>query len=88
MYNRNMSTTPISKSQTRALALVGIPQVDEYRQAAQALEAAGYQPDGIPAGQTWRSAAKLNDAELLAGLKREEYARPMSAVDIIEIGCD
>lgn len=64
-----MSKTPISKSQTRAMNLLGIALVDGYDAAATSLEAAGYYRDGMPRGCNWRQAAKLSDAALLAGLK-------------------
>jgi len=62
--------TPISKSQKRAMELAGLAPVDGYNAAATALEAASYYRDGLPAGQTWRTAAKLSDAALLAGVKQ------------------
>jgi hypothetical protein len=60
--------TPISKSQTRAMKLAGISTVDSYEAAATALETAGYRKDGIPQGHNWRTAAKLTDGELIAGI--------------------
>jgi hypothetical protein len=60
--------TPISKSQKRALTLVGLAPAATYDAAATALDAANFRRDGIPTGHTWRSAAKLSDAELLAGI--------------------
>ncbi len=58
--------TPISKSQSRLLALVGIAAVDNYSAAAEALEEAGFSGSGVPAGGTWRTAAKLSDEQLVA----------------------
>lgn len=67
------STTPASKSQIRAAALLNISiDARDYTSAGAALEAAGVRADGIPAGQTWRSAAKLADADLLAALGASE----------------
>jgi hypothetical protein len=65
-----MSKTPISKSQKRAMDLLGLAPVDGYDAAATALKTAGCYRDGIPAGQTWRTASKLSDAALLAGIKQ------------------
>jgi hypothetical protein len=59
---------PISKSQTRAMKLAGLVTVGSYQVAATALETAGYRKDGIPQGHNWRTAAKLNDADLIAGI--------------------
>ena len=84
-YYINMQT-PISKSQTRAMRLLGLPAVDGYDAAATSLEAVGCYRDGMPAGQTWRTAAKLSEADLLAGLHRGEQAFHISAVDLIEYG--
>ena len=50
------------------MKLAGLATVDSYEVAATALETAGYRKDGIPVGQTWRTAARLTDAELLAGI--------------------
>ena len=60
--------TPISKSQTRAMKLAGLTTVDTYEAAASALETARYRKDGVPQGHTWRTAAKLSDADLLAAI--------------------
>jgi hypothetical protein len=67
MYYKYMDT-PISKSQTRAMKLAGLATVDTYEAAASALEAARYRKDGIPMGQTWRTAAKLSDADLMSAI--------------------
>ena len=67
--------TPISKSQTRAMSLLGLVSADSYEAAASALETAGYRRDGIPAGQTWRSAAKMSDTELVAAIAVPEEER-------------
>ena len=66
-YYKSMKT-PISKSQTRAMKLAGLGTVDSYEVAATALEIAGYRKDGIPQGHNWRTAAKLTDSELMAGI--------------------
>ena len=66
-YYKSMKT-PISKSQTRAMKLAGLGTVDDYQVAATALETAGYRKDGIPQGHNWRTAAKLTDADLIAGI--------------------
>ena len=81
-----MSKTPISKSQKRAMELLGLASVDGYSEAASALEAAGCCRDGIPAGQTWRTAAKLSDADLVAGIRKSDEGFGMSAVNIAEYG--
>jgi len=65
---------------------MGLPAVDGYDAAATSLEAVGCYRDGMPAGQTWRTAAKLSDADLLAGLPRREAAFYISAGDLIEYG--
>jgi hypothetical protein len=61
--------TPISKSQTRAMKLAGLATVESYEASATALETAGYRKDGIPQGHNWRTAAKLTDADLIAGIR-------------------
>ena len=63
-----MSKTPASKSQTRALALAGLPVAAGYYDAATALETAGLRRDGIPASMTWRDAARIADVELLSAI--------------------
>lgn len=70
-----MKNTPTSKSQTRAMSLLGLAVGDSYEAAALALENAGYRRDGIPAGQTWRSAAKMTNNDLLAGIVVSEEER-------------
>jgi hypothetical protein len=60
--------TPISKSQERAMKLAGLSPVRTYEEAKTALEAAGYSETGIPAGETWRTAAKISDAALLTAI--------------------
>ena len=86
-----MSTTPISKSQARAMRLLGLTAVDSYDAAATVLESAraypGYERDGVPVGYTWRTAAKLTDAQLLQalGVEREEIPH-LSAIQIAEGG--
>lgn len=67
-HTKNMET-PVSKSQKRALKLMGLPATDNYQTAAKSLEAAWCRPDGIPQGCTWRTAASLTDAALIAGIK-------------------
>ena len=59
--------TPVSKSQKRALDLLSLPATDSYQAAARSLETIA-RPDGIPQGHNWRTAAKLSDAELIAGI--------------------
>lgn len=81
-----MTKTPISKSQKRALDLLGLASVDGYNEAASALEAAGCYRDGIPAGQTWRTSAKLSGADLIAGIRKSDEGFGMSAVNIAEYG--
>ena len=60
--------TPISKSQIRAMNLLKLALLASYEAASAALESAGYRPDAIPAGSTWRQAAKLSDEELIAAI--------------------
>ena len=87
-----MSKTPISKSQQRAMRLLGLTAVDSYDDAAAALENAraypGYERDGVPAGHTWRTAAKLTDAELIEalGVEREEGFVVRDQIQIAEGG--
>ncbi len=76
--------TPTSKSQIRAAKLAGITVNDSYADAKKALEAAGLEGDGIPAGYTWRTAAKLSDADLLAKLAKSEPERYYSNYEIYE----
>jgi len=83
--------TPTSKSQQRAMRLLGLTAVESYEAAAAVLENArvypGYEPDGVPVGHTWRTAAKLTDAQLLEalGVEREEIPH-LSAMQIAEGG--
>jgi len=86
-----MSKTPISKSQQRAMRLLGLTAVDSYDAAAAAMESAraypGYERDGVPVGHTWRTAAKLSDAQLLEalGIEREDIPH-LSPAQITEGG--
>lgn len=50
------------------MKLAGIGTVDGYQAAATALETAGYRKDGMPQGHNWRTASKLSDADLIAGI--------------------
>jgi hypothetical protein len=59
-----MADTPISKSQVRALIVLGLYASSDYNSAASALENAGFPADGVPCGHTWRTAKKLNDDQL------------------------
>lgn len=63
-----MKETPISKSQERAIRLLGLTNAAGYAQAAEVLEVQGFRRDGLPINETWRSAAKLSDSELVAKL--------------------
>jgi len=67
-----MADISISKSQKRAMALLNLPAVASYTEAAKALGAVIVEYDGIPFGQTWRTAAKLADASLLAAFTRKD----------------
>jgi len=58
--------TPISKSQARLISLAGITSDDNYSAATEALVEAGFSGSGVPAGGTWRTAAKLTDSDLLS----------------------
>lgn len=64
----------ISKSQTRAMILAGLPVAKTYSAASEALEAISLRGDGVPQGKTWRDATKIADSELLAaiGFNKEE----------------
>lgn len=60
---------PASKSQQRAASLLGVTiDADDYTASGAALEAAGIPASGVPAGHTWRTAGKLDDAALLSAL--------------------
>jgi len=61
--------TPISKTQARAMALAGLAKVDSYEAAAQALENAKLRRDAVPVGGTWRTAAKMTDAEFMSAIR-------------------
>lgn len=63
-----MSETPSSKSQIRLMDLLGIEHDGSYSHAARSLEAQNLPTDGLPFGETWRTAGKLSDSELLAKL--------------------
>ena len=63
------------------MKLIGMPVSDTYQAAAERLEGLGYRPDGLPMGHTWRSAAKLSDAELIAGTKLPGYVDGDEGVD-------
>jgi hypothetical protein len=67
--------TPISKSQARLIALAGITTADNYSAASEALVEAGFSGSGVPAGGTWRTAAKLIDEQLVAATKIDRNLR-------------
>jgi len=69
------NTTPVSKSQERAIQLLGLLAAPGYDAAAEVLEAAGFCRTGIPAGHTWRSAQLLDGATLVAQLSVEGCER-------------
>jgi len=48
--------------------LAGLAPVETYQEAAAVLESAYLRRDGIPMGGTWRTAAKMSDAELMAAI--------------------
>lgn len=73
--------TPVSKSQARALRILGLAATDSYKVAATSLENAGYRPDGIPQGHTYRTAAKLSDADLTAGITIDYAAMADSRIE-------
>lgn len=73
--------TPASKSQLRLARLANVEIRSEYAEMAQAFEAAGFYGDGIPPYNTWRTAAKLSDAELLASCKIDYAAIADSEID-------
>jgi hypothetical protein len=70
-------TTPISKTQKRAMGILGIALADSYEAAGAALESAGCKRDAIPAGKTWRDAAKMTDDALIAAIAESGEARFM-----------
>lgn len=70
-----MKDTPVSKTQIRALRLLGLGQAETYSEAADRLEANGFSRDGMPLDHTWRTTAKLSDAELIHLLKIDREAR-------------
>ena len=51
------------------MCLLHLELVDGYEEAGEALKAVDCYYNGLPAGYSWRAAAKLSNAELLAGLK-------------------
>lgn len=62
---------PVSKSQIRAARLLSVScdaVNDEYNDLASRLDSIHVSPDGIPAGETWRTASKMTDAALIAAL--------------------
>ena len=61
--------TPVSASQQRILTLLGIARQESYSAAKEAIQSAGHEGSGIPAGHTWRSAKQLTDAAILAKTK-------------------
>lgn len=63
-----MAEYPISKTQARLCGLLNLQHDGTDNMAARLLEAAGMPPNGQPAGHTWRTCAKLSDADLLAAL--------------------
>jgi len=70
--NRNQELKiEASKSQKRLAGLVGVAGFQCYADATRSLEAAGYAGSAVPAGHSWRSAAKLNDAEIVAACTLE-----------------
>ena len=83
-----MSKTPISKTQIRALAILGLSTVavDGYKEAGAILEIANAPFDGIPAGHNWRSAAKLTDEQFRAALGVQLPEASPSWVNLIEVG--
>jgi hypothetical protein len=79
-HNRLMETQ-ISKSQKRALEILKLAPTSDYQVAAKTLERAGYLPQGIPVGHSWRTAAKLSDADLIAGITVDYKALADSVID-------
>lgn len=63
-----MADLPASKTQMRVANLFNLPTPTSYADASRALERAGLPADGLPIGETWRTAAKLTDAELMRKL--------------------
>lgn len=60
--------TSASKTQIRVLNLLSLRVSDDYDENAKTLENISLPRDAMPRGETWRSVAKLSDAELLAKL--------------------
>ncbi|MEN6537620.1 MAG: hypothetical protein ABFD60_10615 [Bryobacteraceae bacterium] len=71
MTGKPQHEMPISKSQIRALRLLGLTIPSGYTAAGDTLESKNCKREGIPAGMTWRQAAKLSDADLLATIRVE-----------------
>lgn len=62
-----MSQTPASKTQIRLMTLVTLPISDDYHVNAEQLVAAELPASAMPLGATWRTCAKMSDADFLAG---------------------
>lgn len=71
-----MAEYPISKSQARLTSILNLTTDGTANHAARVLEAAGYSPDAVPAGGTWRTAAKLTDDELVAATRLSQDREP------------
>jgi hypothetical protein len=56
-----MAETPISATQSRVVALLGLETDGSYAHASHVLAAAGLPSDGVPSGHTWRTVKKLSD---------------------------
>ncbi len=65
-----------SKAQRRLMALAGL-EADTYKEAHDALVAAGYLGSGIPDGMMWLDAVSMSDDELLAAT----WLQPLKLVE-------
>lgn len=71
-----MAEYPISKSQARLTSILNLSTDGTANHAARVLEAAGYSPDAVPAGGTWRTAARLTDDELVDATRLSQDREP------------
>jgi hypothetical protein len=65
----------MSKTQKRVVKMLNLEAGDTYESAKRALEAAGYRGDATPVRKTWRDAAKMSDADLLAAIRESDEYR-------------
>ena len=68
-------TPDASKSQIRAAKIAGLAIEGNYEEIATALDAANLERSGLPAGKTWREAAKMSDTDLIAAIAISDELR-------------